>query len=544
MCNKNDYLKIVLCLCLLLAATSPAARSVSGWTQIFEGIEYATGSDTSPRLMRAYALRIDLWNPDVVMFATPSNGSSSYETNLQTTPAFLDAYGLKAAVNANFYSSYSGSYADNLGLLISNGTVVSNAQSGTFSTQLNITSEMIAELVSSASNPTGIYTAVGGAEIVLSDGVIVATNQDVFPRTVLGLSQSTKYLIMVVIDGRQTGYSEGCTQPEAAQWLLDFGAYDGANFDGGGSSCLVRDNGSGSPTVLNSPSDGSARAVGANLGAYSCATEPTGPGAQCRDSSSLDIVTRGWDNSIMHNYWSSSGGWNGWTSLGSATYDSPTVCSLNSGRIDIWTRSTSNNLMHKYYINNAWSSWTNQGGNITSAPSAVWTTSSVTHVFARGSSNQLVQRYWDKGWSSWIDLGGTLNSAPSAICNDPDVINVFACDSNNNLVQKYYIEGVGWSSWKNRGGTITSAPSAIYLGDAVHVFARGSNNHLMQIYWNSTDGWSSWIDIGGSLAGSPAACTLNNNQIDVFYRGTDGNLYQAHCTSGNPWTILYKESYY
>ncbi|MBC7655276.1 MAG: phosphodiester glycosidase family protein, partial [Oligoflexus sp.] len=244
------------------------AISSSGFVKIFKGIEYASGSDDQPRLQRAFALKIDLKNTAIKMLSTPSNGATTGETNLQTTPSFLDTQNLKAAINTNFFTA-SGSTADNRGILISNGNIVSNAESGTFSTQLNFTSDMIATLVSSAINPTGIHNAVGGAEIILNNGINVGTNPDVQPRTVIGLSQDNRYLILVVIDGRQPGWSEGVNHAEAANWLIHFGAYNGAIFDGGGSSTIVRDNGSGSPLVLNRPSDGTPRSVSANLGVYS-----------------------------------------------------------------------------------------------------------------------------------------------------------------------------------------------------------------------------------------------------------------------------------
>lgn len=250
------------------AIVQTTAITSSGFVRIFKGIEYASGSDDQPRLQRAFALKIDLKNPAIKMLASPSNGATAGETNLQTTPSFLDAQNLKAAINTNFFTATS-STADNRGILISNGSVVSNAESGTFSTQLNFTSNSVATLVSSAINPTGIHNAVGGAEIILNNGVNVGTNPDVQPRTVIGLSQDNRYLIMVVIDGRQPGWSEGVNHAEAAKWLIHFGAYNGAIFDGGGSSTLVRDNGSGSPLVLNRPSDGTPRAVSANLGVVS-----------------------------------------------------------------------------------------------------------------------------------------------------------------------------------------------------------------------------------------------------------------------------------
>jgi len=74
------------------------------------------------------------------------------------------------------------------------------------------------------------------------------------PRTALGIDKDGNFLL-VVVDGRQA-HSRGLTLPELAQWMLDFGAVEAINFDGGGSTTLVVNN-----QIINSPSDGTERAV-------------------------------------------------------------------------------------------------------------------------------------------------------------------------------------------------------------------------------------------------------------------------------------------
>ena len=76
----------------------------------------------------------------------------------------------------------------------------------------------------------------------------------------------------MVIDGRQSGYSDGALDWETAAWLLLLGASDGANMDGGGSSCLVMQDSTGVPVELNhdsaSAADGVERTVGSQLGIF------------------------------------------------------------------------------------------------------------------------------------------------------------------------------------------------------------------------------------------------------------------------------------
>ena len=99
-----------------------------------------------------------------------------------------------------------------------------------------------------------------GAETPYGDGV------DPNPRTSVGLSQNGRYLYVVVIDGRQPGYSIGTTSTETAEIMLAFGAYNAINLDGGGSTDLVEDNGHGGATIVNRPSGGAERFDANQLG--------------------------------------------------------------------------------------------------------------------------------------------------------------------------------------------------------------------------------------------------------------------------------------
>ena len=95
---------------------------------------------------------------------------------------------------------------------------------------------------------------------------------DIHPRTAIGYSRNGKFLYIVVVDGRQPFYSEGVTLAELAQLMLNLGAHDAMNLDGGGSSALVVRGADGSPRVLNSPIDlyipGRERPVANHLGIY------------------------------------------------------------------------------------------------------------------------------------------------------------------------------------------------------------------------------------------------------------------------------------
>lgn len=84
------------------------------------------------------------------------------------------------------------------------------------------------------------------------------------PRTAIGFKGRKLYLL--VVDGRQPGYSAGMSLPELAQAMVDLGCTEALNMDGGGSSVLwVRG------SVLNRPSDGRERSVANGLLVFSTA---------------------------------------------------------------------------------------------------------------------------------------------------------------------------------------------------------------------------------------------------------------------------------
>ena len=114
-----------------------------------------------------------------------------------------------------------------------------------------------------------IFEAVGGGPRILRDGSISieyererlsrAFAEDRHPRTAVGYTQNQSVLFLVVVDGRQPGYSVGMTLEELAHFmrtqlgnfsLSKENAYQGLNLDGGGSSTMVVKG-----EVVNSPSD-------------------------------------------------------------------------------------------------------------------------------------------------------------------------------------------------------------------------------------------------------------------------------------------------
>ena len=78
------------------------------------------------------------------------------------------------------------------------------------------------------------------------------------PRSALGLTRDGKALL-VVVDGRRRG-SVGFTLTELAQFMLEQGAVEAMNLDGGGSSQMMIGS-----QIVNTPSDGRERRQGAGI---------------------------------------------------------------------------------------------------------------------------------------------------------------------------------------------------------------------------------------------------------------------------------------
>jgi phosphodiester glycosidase len=106
------------------------------------------------------------------------------------------------------------------------------------------------------SSALGVSHSLGGRPVLARNGRKVSlTARDTaridgrHPRTLAGRTASGELLI-VTIDGRQAGYSDGVTLDEAADVMLGMGAVDAINLDGGGSSTFVVRG-----AVSNRPSD-------------------------------------------------------------------------------------------------------------------------------------------------------------------------------------------------------------------------------------------------------------------------------------------------
>jgi hypothetical protein len=291
--SKNRPIQIlVAAVSLVLMHTGLAQTGSYDWSTAvalgsYPGIKRALVTTSSPRTLRMNCLKIDTTTPGLRFYASPQSGA--LETTTQTTRQFITqshtgGMQLVAAINANTWSTFvSGDWntskaAEVTGLAMSEGALVSPGH-GTPAFLVGKTGVAWIEPNSFAGgeDPDDLQSAVEGAwhlHILLA-GNTVAGDTGQHPRTGIGISQDGRYVYFLTVDGRQPS-SGGVTTQELGSFLKWFGAWDGINMDGGGSTTMAWWNPSTSASeLLNNPrgsgsysSSNSERHVAVNLGVY------------------------------------------------------------------------------------------------------------------------------------------------------------------------------------------------------------------------------------------------------------------------------------
>lgn len=216
------------------------------------------------------------------------------EAKLRTTEEWARAVGAVLAVNANFFSKslrparegeppgyQAGQPVDLLGLSVSGGRLVSSPRTsdGVGDPALVVLrggEGRVARIDRSMLKEVGWAVAGAGPHekqpgtLLVTDGKNTGATARVQPnnknpRTAVGVTADGRTLILLVVDGRQPTHSVGVTLPELADLMIELGADDAVNLDGGGSSSFYYRRADGA-VVTNSPSDGHWRPVGNHLG--------------------------------------------------------------------------------------------------------------------------------------------------------------------------------------------------------------------------------------------------------------------------------------
>ena len=251
--------------------------------------------------IRGYWAKVRLDHPAVEIVVTGPLAPDAVnppgsEARLTTVPQWAEAERMTLAVNANFFGGivppvpgekdpgwFAGRPVDLRGLSLSDGVVVSPPRFVANQAdpallfykdgRARIIRAVVADLAGVADAVAGIGYSddgkqPGGLLVTAGDntGATARVAPEVrHPRTAAGVTSDGRTLILVVVDGRQQGYSIGVTLPELADIMIGLGAANAINLDGGGSTTFYYHQPDG--TLLTNKASGSTwRPVGNHLG--------------------------------------------------------------------------------------------------------------------------------------------------------------------------------------------------------------------------------------------------------------------------------------
>ncbi len=257
---------------------------------IYPQAKIAKVETTIPRIQKVNAVRVDLTDPKISFCAPeraeghgqpmPDYPEAIIRTRRIKTVDFLKlarkpveegGYGMNMIVasNANpwtpFKYPWNHKFADRLGLIVNKGQLVSEGN-GRAAFIVTKDRKFLFDTPAKDYDISNVEYATTGFSYCLrnnkEEGAV-----DLHPRTGYGLSADRHYFVIVTIDGRQKGYSEGCTVKEVGLWLRFFGCSDGINMDGGGSTTLVYyDNVAKKVVKMNHQANDAERSNGGNFG--------------------------------------------------------------------------------------------------------------------------------------------------------------------------------------------------------------------------------------------------------------------------------------
>jgi hypothetical protein len=275
---------LILCIAGYLLYNHSRPTPIPIQQTLHEGVTYHRVVRFMPYPLIAHVVEIDTKAKGIELLITPPDSSGETPLKARTTSQFLDEFDVQIAINGDGfvpwwsrspadYYPHSGDPVTPLGFTASKGDVYSLGIE--MSVGVRPTLYISRRNVLSFNNPPGnIYHAISGDRMIVLKGQAVPSlnDQDLEPRTAIGMNRNGRFLYLIVVDGRQPLYSNGATLSDLAQIFIDQGAYIAMNLDGGGSSTLVIEGEDGQPVILNSPIDnyipGRERPVANHLGIY------------------------------------------------------------------------------------------------------------------------------------------------------------------------------------------------------------------------------------------------------------------------------------
>lgn len=239
--------------------------------ELFDGVVYGLQVKPDPA-MRIHVLKLDLDRTRLEV--TPGDRTLGREFVAQTPSEYLTRSGLQAVVNGGYFTPFeggsrggedyyphSGEAVDVSGASIANeieASPVEPDEDERVNAIICIEGAAVEIRDGQACAPGTDHAMAAGPRLLARGdrrsfddfGLSYASNRH--PRTAFGLSEDRRTGWLVVVDGRQDGVSDGASLIELTTIFAELGASDAINLDGGGSTAMVVQRGSGAH-VLNSP---------------------------------------------------------------------------------------------------------------------------------------------------------------------------------------------------------------------------------------------------------------------------------------------------
>ena len=233
------------------------------WEDLGHGASYAHVKIRIPEgPVKFFVVRVNLAGGEAEVIVTPP------AKGVQRTSAFAQKNGLEVAINGGFWNIKK---RKPLGLVVSGGEKWPGSRDDALYGFLAVSADGRAwisppeDVVSPV--PKDIVMALAGAPMIVRNGAVDKVRGCGLhclrhPRAAVGLDQQGETLFLVVADGRQPT-SVSISLSTLARFMIDLGAWNALNLDGGGSATMVVEKLGG---VVNSPCEGRERSVLTHLG--------------------------------------------------------------------------------------------------------------------------------------------------------------------------------------------------------------------------------------------------------------------------------------
>ncbi len=231
---------------------------------LHNGITYQRRALSVPRPIMVHIVDIDLTRTGYAWFVTPPVNPGERMTTAMTTSNLAKRFGLKIAVNGSHFLPFrsetpwdfyphAGDQVDIMGYAKSDGRLYAENRPQWPKFCFDERRVYVCGLIQLQE----AAQAIAGGRLLLrweqvSPNMDGPLPSEPLPRTVIGYNAEGDRAWLMVVDGRQKGYSEGMSLFELGEYLRELGAEFALNLDGGGSSTLVAEI-DGRYRILNAP---------------------------------------------------------------------------------------------------------------------------------------------------------------------------------------------------------------------------------------------------------------------------------------------------